>query len=578
MKRIRESLGYIGVTILLAAWAYYSVTNVWDVWTQVGLFLGTALVAVHLVLNFSQIKQAMTSRTGRYGGLAFGTLILVVGILVLANFLSYRHHQRWDLSEDQMNALSDQTVKIINNLEEDIRLVGFFTSEAEATRFQEMAQEYNFASSRVHFEIVDPQKEPSKVAQYQITRDSQVVVAGGARQEVIDDYSEEKLTNAIIKVTREEQKVVYFLTGHGERLLDDQDSEGYSIAREEIEKQNYGVETLNLAQAGQIPEDAALLISAGPQLSFFPHEVEVLSQYLEEGGKLFLMVDPDTDFDMDEFLTPYGIWLDDTTAVDASGIGQLLGLGPAVPIVAEYGTHPATRELEGLMSFFPRARSISEMESSAGYSTTLLLRTSARSWGETDLSGERVSFEEGEDKEGPLSLGIASSRDGKRPGTDETGIDAEEAQPTEGETGGTTETSQNQPEQDVVPDEPESGSGQPTEGTDASSGSDEEDGAADDEEAAEEELSESRLVVIGDSDFATNAYITPGRSANRDLFLNVVSWLAEDTDLISVRPREPTSRSLVLTAGQARTLFWLVVVLMPLTTLVIGLSIWYRHR
>ena len=96
------------------------------------------------------------------------------------------------------------------------------------------------------------------------------------------------------------------------------------------------------------------------------------------------------------------------------------------------------------------------------------------------------------------------------------------------------------------------------------------------EEAPEEAAKEARFVIFGDADFAANAYF--GTSVNGDLFLNVVSWLAEDSDLLSIRPKDPENRTITLTATQSRLVFWATVIFFPLATLVFGVAVWYRRK
>lgn len=511
LRKIIDSLSYVGLAGLGAGYIYYSVHNQWDWKAQVLVFGGAALVLIYLGANFRKIQAASKTRTVRYGSAAGATVLLVLGILVLLNFLNFRHHRRVDLTENQFFSISDQSRKVAGNLKADVRVMGFFQDEARGRSFEDLVKEYRYASARIQYEVVDPQKDPSKVTQYNVQRDRQVVVASGAKTETIDDATEEKITNAIIKVTREGEKLVYFLQGHGERDVNDTKAQGFSAAREGIQKQNYQVKTYNLAQENKLPENAALIVSAGPQVNFFPTEVELLKQYLAGGGKFLLMVDPRTDFSMNDFLSQYGLNLGGNVVIDTSGIGQLFGLGPAAPLVAEYTDHPVTRELKGIMTFFPLAQSVSTTSSSLGYETKTLLSTSSRSWGETNLEGNQAAFDEGKDAKGPLHLAAAATR---------------------------------VLEKERKPDS--------------------------------EEGDNSRFVLFGDSDFASNGYFES--VANGDLFLMVINWLAEDTDLLAIRPKRPEERRVNLSLSESRWTFWGIVVLLPLATLVFGINVWYRRR
>ncbi len=535
LRKIIDILGYVGLAALFGGYFYYSLNNQWDWKAQASIYGGAVVLLIYLGANLPRIRAGLTSRTGRYGSAAGAAVLLTVAILVLINFLNFRHHRRFDLTEQKLHSLAAQSQKVVENLETPVRIIGFFQDAEGGRSFQDLMTEYRYASSKIEYEVVDPQKDPAKVSQYEIQRNGQVVVNSGSRTEIVEDFTEEKITNAVIKVTRKGEKYVYFLQGHGERDLTDREAEGFSLVQEAIEKQNYKVAPYNLAQENTIPENATVMISGGPKVNFFPNEVDLLKRHLAQGGKFFLLVDPQTDFSMGDFLGEYGLSLDDNVVIDASGIGQLFGLGGGTPLVAEYASHPITQEMGRIMTFFPMARGISTTTSSLGYETQKLLSTSERSWGETRLAGQSVRFDEGEDKEGPLELAVLAVLS----------MDSNEEEPegigSEGEKDGSAG------EQVLAPGG-----------------------------AGEESGREARFVLFGDSDFATNGYFN--QAANGDLFLNVVSWLAEDTDLVAVRPKNPENRRVNLTMRESKLIFWGTVIFLPLATLILGMSVWFRRR
>lgn len=548
VRKIANNLGYIGLLALFGGYFYYSVHNIWDWRTQAAVYGGLVLLLVYLGVNLGRIREGLKSRTGRYGGTAFLTLVLVLGILMLANFINFRHHKRVDLTEGQLHALSPQSRKIVESLPGPVQIIGFFQAEDTARRFLDLMQEYRYVSTNIEYESVDPQKDPGRAAQYEIERAGQVVVLHAGRKEVVDQFSEETITNALIRVTREETKKIVFLQGHGERDIEDSGPEGYSTVRDELKKQNYEVVAYNLAQEGALPENPTVLVSAGPQVNFFPNEVPLLEEYLAKGGKFFLLVDPQTDFSMEEFLAKYGLKLDSYVVIDASGLGQLFGLGAGAPLVSDYTDHPITREVKGVMSVFPMAQSVSTVSSPLDYRTETLLKSSSRSWGETDLGTGRVSFDETKDARGPLSLAAVATKKVSDSSTSQQGEEADSSGAGEEDT---------------------------SEETEVEAAGDGEDAAQEPEEGDRIEK-ESRFLLFGDSDFAANAYFH--HSVNGDLFLNAVSWLAEDIDLVSIRPKDPENRSVNLSASESKLIFWGTVVFLPLLTLILGITVWYRRR
>ena len=541
-----ETLIYAGAGGLIGGYFYYSVDNLWDWKAQTAVYGGAGLLILWIVLNLRQLRSALISRRGRHGAAAGASTVLVVAIVCLLSFLNLRHNRRIDLTENQLYSLSAQSRKVVEALEGEIRIVGFFQGENQAKVFEELMQEYRYVSTRVNYEVVDPQREPGRVAGFDVERFGQVAVVSGATTEIVDDFDEARITNAIIKVTREGQKIVYFLTGHGERSPEETGPEGLSQVKEAIERQNYVVRSHNLAQENALPENPAVLIAAGPTVSFLPNEVRLLQEYLEGGGKLLLLLDPRTRFAMDELLAEYGLGVDGNVVIDASGVGQLFGLGVAAPIVSSYETHPITDELRGVMTFFPMAQSVKATDSPLGYSSSELFSTSARSWGETDLEGNQAAFDEDQDTQGPLALAAVAVKTvqtgGEPDGEDASQHGEGEDEDTAGETA------------------PEPG---PQAGAEESGGSD-------------TESRESRIVLVGDSDFATNAYSTT--SANGDFLRMTVSWLAEDTDLVAIQSRDQENRRVNLTRRESTLMFWATVILMPLVTFVFGMAVWLRRK
>ena len=545
LTRILNNIGYVGTLALLAGLILYSLNRQWDLNTQLPVYGGLVLLAIYLVSKFPALMKGLRTRSGKLGSTAGVMLLLVLGILALLNFLNQRHHQRFDLSEGGIHSLSEQTFRILSRLEQPVKVIGFYEDDAGATEFEDLLKEYRFASSKLETEVIDPQKDPTRLGQYEIQRNGQVVIEAGERRQRIDFLDEEGLTNAIIKVTREEQKTVYFLTGHGERDITDGSEGGYQAVKEAIQKQNYNVVSYNLAAEGQLPADAGVLVAAGPETDFFPHETELLDAYLAEGGKLLLMADPENRFRMTEFLARYGLAIDDNVVIDQSGLGRLMGLSAAAPLVSSYENHPITEELE-LSTFFPFARSLQTVESPLEYEAEPLFSSSPRSWGETELS-DVVGFDEGLDKQGPLVLGAVSTR------THRSDSDSES------------------PPAEMRPDDPFPVETSNPEAAEASSD------ASEDEEEIQESERETRIVLVGDSDFVANRYVEAA-GGNLDLFLNMLSWLAKDEDLIAVRPKDPTDRQVTLTERDSNILFWSTVILLPLATLVMGVSVWYRRR
>jgi ABC-type uncharacterized transport system involved in gliding motility auxiliary subunit len=340
-----------------------------------------------------------------------------------------------------------------------------------------------------------------------------VVVQHGDRREKVEKRSEEvreeDLTNALIKVQRAEAKTVYFVQGHGEKDPADTERAGLSAAKKALEDQGYKVETVNLASEGKYPPAAKVIILAGPTTEPFSQELQYLTDFVNAGGGLMVMLDPSPAPSLESFLKQWGVTPANNIVLDVSGAGRLMGAGPSIPLVLRYENHKITDRFRA-MTFFPLARSVEpSKESVSGITVEALFKSNANSWGETNLKNPEATYEEKSDTQGPLTMAVAVSKEIK-------------------------------PASDQNP---------------ATTG---------------------RMVVVGDSDFAVNSYFPA--QGNGNLFLNMVSWLSQDEDLISIRPKAPEDRRIMLSQSQQSMLRLVTVFLLPGAVLVAGIIVWTRRR
>jgi len=517
-NKIADYLGLGGVAIILIGLVAYSVHGLLTTAITVLLVLGLALIIAYGVINFKDIRSALSSRSTRFGTNAVLMSLVVFGILVLLNFVANRHSLRADTTAAKQFSLAEQTKKVLKNLDRDVKVTAFYRSE-DKWQIENLLREYEHYSPHFKWEIIDPDQKPAIAKRYNITAYNTTVLECNGKEERITTHTEQDLTNALIKVTRRENKKIYFLTGHGEKDIENSERDGYESIKKLLENENYDVEKLLLAEKDHVPDDCSLLIIAGPRTDLFENEVEMIKDYLKKGGKALFLLDPESPDSYAELLKDWGVEVGKNVVVDASGIGRLFGAGPAMPIVAQYQHHAITEKFR-LMTFYPYARSVRKSpDAPTGITITEFARTSENSWGETDpiASGATVRFDEGKDLRGPVPIAVAVEKA------------AEEKPP-----------------------------------------------ASDNEEEFTPKEVKTRIVVFGDSDFASNTYYRA--QGNGDLFMNAVSWLAEQEDLISIRPRDPEDRRVNLTRSQSRLVFWVTVVLMPLAVLGVGAGIYWKRR
>ena len=531
MKVLKNIVSF-GPVLIVLAYVWYSIQSVWDLRVQIALYGGVVLTLAMIFLNFEQLKAALRRRSTQYGTNTALMVVMVVGLLGMVNFLAKKYQERWDLTSAKLYSLSDQTEKLVGGLQTDVEIIHF--DKEPNPRLDDLMKEYVAVNpSALSYRRVDPQAEPGLARKFEVNRFGDIVVVSGEKRESVEAAQEEDITNTILKVTRKQDKVIYFTKGHNEADIENsQEERGYAAAKQAIENQNYRVESINLAETGGIPKDCSALVIAGPAVALLPTETALIDQYVDAGGKILLLVDPDLDSGMEKLLKKWKIGLEDDIVVDSSGLGQLFGMGPAAPLVTSYESHPITEDLTNTMTFFPEARSLKTIDhENSSFSSRVLLRTSERSWGEKNLVEGAAEFNPGKDIEGPVVLGMVSTLSGNS-----AAADSNRAHDESGDEGSNREEIEK----------------------DDSFGK------------------EARVVVIGDSDFANNAFLRHQR--NGDLFLNAVSWLAEDEDLISVRPKDSGNRSVQMTPADSRTMFWVTMVLLPGAALALGLLVWSRRR
>jgi ABC-type uncharacterized transport system involved in gliding motility auxiliary subunit len=529
MNKLLQKLDTIGLLLLLAAVLYYSVANIWNKWAVGLAIVGALLIVIGVGTNYKQILNTLGKRSAKYAGNYVFSVILVIALVSGLNYLGQRHPKRFDLTAVGNYTLAPQSEQVLKKLNKDLTAKAFFPGGNYAA-LRELLTEYQSKSGHIKVEFIDPDKHPEEAKQYDVTtygnfanpltgstmKYGTVVLIYGDRREKVEKRSaevgEEDLTNAIIKLQQTEVKKIYFIEGHGERDASNTEKIGYSVAKKSLEEQGYQVATVNLATAGKVPDDAKVLIEAGPETEPFPQELQLISEYQNKGGNLLVLLNAPSSPSLESLVKEWGIQVDSDIVLDVSGIGQLMNTGPSVALVSKYETHRITNKFNA-MTFFPLARSVQAAKTPVtGVTVDSLFKSSSNSWGKTNMnelkSGE-VKVGEKDDLKGPLSLAMAATKEIK---------------------------------------------------------------AATDNSSA----IKARMVVVGNSGFAVNGNFSVGGNGN--LFLNMVSWLAQDEDLISIRAKTPEDRRLILSQSQLSMLRLISIFLLPGAALFIGIAVWTRRR
>ena len=232
----------------------------------------------------------LKSRQAKYGAYAGAYILVILAVLGALNFLANRYSKSYDSTSNKQFSLSDQTKNVVAKLDAPMQIT-VFAQEPEFQRYHDKLNEYQYSSKQVTTDYVDPDKKPAIAKQNQIQQYGTIVINYKGRTERVTSDNEQDVTNAIIKVVSGQQRKVYFTQGHGEKDKDGSEREGYNAIAGAMGRENYALEKLVLAQQGAVPDDASVVIVAGPKIDFFPNEIEALKKYLDKQGKLLLLID-----------------------------------------------------------------------------------------------------------------------------------------------------------------------------------------------------------------------------------------------------------------------------------------------
>ena len=350
----------------------------------------------------------------RYGINTAILIALAIGIVGIIQVLSYRHHWRKDFTENKRHSLSEQTRNVLEELDGKIKVTAFASKGSPAyEETKALFDLYKYESDQLEVDLVDPDLNPNMANQYEVRSYGIPVVffESDAGREATTDLNEEAATNALIKVTRGEKKVVYFLTGHGEPSLEDADATGLTIIKKLLEDKNYEPRELLLMREEKVPDDCAVLVVCGPQKDIAEPELDSIRQFADEGGRIFFLIDPNTAPSLTPFLEGYGIALGDNVVVDR--MSRLFGGDSLTPVLTTYSPqHPITRTFN-VASFFAVARSVDTIEA-PGIRTIWLAKTGEGSWAESDIEALKqgaASFDPEKDTPGPISLAAVAEMD-----------------------------------------------------------------------------------------------------------------------------------------------------------------------
>ena len=529
----------IGIGFLFAALVVHSILLETVVWTLLLSLIGFGFFIVGAISLRQELGSIFQRRRAEIVLFTAG----LVGIYVSIGYFSIVYPLRFDMTEAGLHSLSDQTVSMLQRLEQPVHIVFFHSHQMGETveRYELMAKQ----TDNVTVEFHDPTLNPAQARFHRVRFPGTAIMTSEGRRSVVNGDSEADIANGILRVSQGITQLICFLDGHGEadpfsKEMHDHlegtvdhshgmgveyvlhETHGMAKARGSLETLNYKVKKVSLLQEENGMKDCEVLIVAGPKAALLAPEVDTIKSFLETGGNALFMIDPFIETGLEPIINAFGARLDDGMVVDET---NHFGIDSSAPAVTSYNYHQITREVP--LTFYPGSRSLSPTNPVPGVQVTPIVNSSRRSFSET--SRDRISFEREIDLPGPRTLMLAANR---RP------LDEDDAQ--------LLKDLIRSPEQQF---------------------------RSEDAKAVTEH---SRVIIVGDSDFATNSFFHV--LGNGQLFLNAVSYLAAQENLIGIKPALRELPRFNLTNRQMKGTFFTALFLVPSLLFLIGTAVWWRQR
>ena len=493
------------------------------------ILVGSALIFLAILISPRAIAIFVVGRRGRYGVNAAALTIAFFVIVLVVNFIMYTNPTRIDVTATRVFSLSQQTIQVLDELDNEVMANAFFvsadTDNSVRQQAEDLLNEFSRKTPNFQYRFLDPELNRAQAIKYNVVSYPSIVFEDtktGKVQGVIN-FTEQDFVTGILVSTDKQQKIIRILTGHGESEVNKNPTAeslkdtGFDLAISGLQRDNYQVQVLNLKQSNTIPEDTAALIIPGPKDDLDQNEYQTIKDYADSGGRVLALFDPGTPKLFNNILNPYGITMGNELISDAVSnvAGEML-----TPMLQSANGQYAKSEQTGIaiadkisVSFYPESTSIDltiPLEDTPPHvKFTPLGLTTPASWLESNI--DDLGYDENK-MTGPFILfGIL-------------------------EANGSIEQS------------PLEVSGNPT----------------------------TKIIIFGDSDFATNKYFHS--SDNSDVFLNSVNWLADDYELVSIRPKLTSYRELVVNSSERNFIKWSSWVIPPTIMLIFAIIVWWRRR
>ncbi len=393
---------------ILASGVARLVLQVWDPNLFFPLGLACAFLCAGAFVERRTISEFLGMRTTKHG-MNMGALILIAVVaLVSVNFIAVKNDKKFDWTSEGLNSLSEQSLKAAKAVTDEFKIVLLSRRDQDVERARRVVldavHKYRVANSKITFAPHDARQRPDLAQKFSFSQGAFGIFAEyKGKQLRIEKPTEEDITRAIMRLTRESKKTVYFTEGHGERSLGDTGPEGLSLYKEDLET-TYDVKPLNLVDAQAIPEDTAAIVVAGPKQQFLETELRALRDYARAGGRLLVAIDPGERHNLAQLTKTLGVEFKNNYVLDpraqVPGRGNVAAIGTVFSRTSEITKGFAA----GQIAIFQLGSAVTRApDAPAGFRVEELVRTDAAPLSTNDISNERIR----PDGKGPFALALA---------------------------------------------------------------------------------------------------------------------------------------------------------------------------
>jgi ABC-type uncharacterized transport system involved in gliding motility auxiliary subunit len=349
----------------------------------------------------------------RFGASAGLYTLIVIAALGLVNWLADHYNKTYDTTANKRYTLSNETKKVIGGLKNDVTIT-YFDSPEHFETAKTMLDRYHNLSPRIRVQYIDYRKQLTLARSYGLRFPGTAFVESGPKREEAKAMTEEGITGAFLKVLKESRKVC-FVTGSHERQLDETGAAGLSKLKDMLARDNYTVDTIPLLAKNEIPKDCAVVVVAGPRNDYEPATIATIKSYVEGGGRAFILLDPPLNVGKVEtgenqaftqLLSTWGVTTGKDLILDPAG--QVVGMGPEVPLITDFETHPIVKDLKNGAVALPYSQSL-EVKNGDNTTVEKILTTAPRTIALTKLTGEKIKLDDPKNKKGPFVIGAAGT-------------------------------------------------------------------------------------------------------------------------------------------------------------------------